>query len=247
MAVQDPVQWFRRQSAPVSVAICILLAVGAFLGTFANNLSAQVLQFDGNVFPKFWTLLTYPYIGFVSLFLIFGILWIYWIGSMVERDLGSKKFAIVWLFSSVVGILPLVILKAPVFGMLIPGAILVTIWATRNPNQIVMVFMIVPVAAKWIGIAAVLGVFLRYSGGSSQPLVGLAAVAGCIAGFFFARNQLPGMTYGRASMNKQAKSQTRAAKVYKQEYYDDVRRREKEREEKERLRKLFEGSLEDKK
>ena len=247
MAVQDPVHWFRRQSSPVTVAICILLVVGALIGTFATYFASHFLQFDGDVFPKVWTLLTYPYIGFVSLFLVFGILWIYWIGSMVERDLGSKKFLIVWLLSTVVGILPLVIIRAPVAGMLVPGAILVTIWATRNPNQTVMVFMIIPVAAKWIGIAAVLGVFAMYSGGTSHPLIGLAAIAGCIVGFFFARNQLPGATYGRASVNQRNKPQTRGAKVYTEEYYNDVHRREKERDEKERLRKLFEGSLEDKK
>jgi membrane associated rhomboid family serine protease len=166
---------------------------------------------------------------------------------MLEYDLGSRRFLYLWLAASLIGVLPLVILKQPVVGMLVPGAILVTIWATRNPNQTVMVFMIIPVAAKWIGIAAVLGVFASYSGGTAQPLIGLAAVVGCIIGFLYARDMIPNLSYGRGSMNKQAAKPTRAQKAREKEYYDDVYRREKEREEKERLRKLFEGSLDDKK
>ena len=247
MAIQDPVKWFRRQTAPTSVTICALLVLGALLGTFAPKFALEYLALNENFPAHFWALLTYPYLGGISLFLVFTVMWIYWVGTMLERDLGSKKFAVVWLVASVIGILPLVILRESAFGMLVPGAIIVTIWATRNPNQTVMVFMIIPVAAKYIGIAALLGVFATYSGGTNHPWVGLAAVSGCIVGFFFARNQLLGLTYGKAPVNKQPRSQTRASKVYKQEYYDDVRRREKEREEKERLRKLFEGSLEDKK
>ena len=246
MAIQDPVKWFRSQTSPVSVAICILMVVGAILGTFAPSFTIENLAFDGHLFPKVWTLFTYPYIGYVTLFLVFGILWIFWIGSAVERDLGSKKFLIVWLFASVVGILPLVFLKEQVIGMVVPGAILVTIWGTRYPNQVVMVFMIIPVSAKWIATAAVLGVFAMYAEGTTHSLNGLAAIAGCIVAFSYARNILPRTTYGKGSMNQRNNPQSRAAKVYKQEYYDEVHRREKEREEKERLRKLFEGSLEDK-
>ena len=247
MAVQDPVKWFRRQSAPVAVTLSILLVLGAVLGTFAPAFSHDFLTMGENFPAKFWTILTYPFVGFISIFLVFAVLWIYWVGSMLESDLGSRKFAIVWLLASVVGVLPLVLLREGTFGMLIPGAILVTIWATRNPNMTILVMMIVPVAAKWIGLLAVIGVFVTYSGGSAHPFIGLAAISGCVVGWLFAKNMLPGVAYGKATVSRPTNKPTRAQKAREQEYYDDVYRREKEREEKERLRKLFEDSLEDKK
>jgi membrane associated rhomboid family serine protease len=246
MAVQDPVKWFRRQSAPATVVLCILLSLGAIVGTFTPKLAMANLAFDGSIFPRVWSLLTYPFIDVISIFFIFKVMWIYWVGSMLEYDLSTRKFSILWIIASAVGILPLAIFKAPAVGMLIPGAILMSIWGTRNPNMTIMVFMIVPVAAKWIAALTVIGVFLFYGGASSMPLVGLAAVSGCIVGFLYARNMIPNLSYGKGSVTKRA-APTRAEKAKQQAYYDDVYRREKEREEKERLRKLFEGSLEDKK
>jgi hypothetical protein len=58
----------------------------------------------------------------------------------------------------------------------------------------------------------------------------------------FAVNKLPGLSYSKPVF-KAAPSKAQIAKENR--FYDDVRRREQERAEKERLRKLFEGSIKD--
>ena len=245
MAVQDPMTWFRRQTARVTVVLCALVIVGWF-ATWANpKVLTDNFGFSGSPFPKVWTLLTYPFVGFTSpIFLLFQGMWLYWVGSMLERDHGSQKFLYLWLAVSAIGVLPLTFFNFPVVTMYIPDAILVAIWATRYPNMTIRLFMCIPVAAKWIGLIIVASVFFSYASGPGQILVGIAAISGCLIGWFYARNMIPRLPYGLGfgTINRKP---TKAEKAKDQEYFSEVQRREKERGEKERLRKLFEDSLED--
>jgi membrane associated rhomboid family serine protease len=246
MAMQDPMKWFRRQSAPVTVVLCASVVVGALFAWSSPAFALANLAYDGLPFPKIWTLFTYPFLeGMSPIFLLLQVMWLYWVGTMLERDHGTKKFVYLWLAVSVLGALAMTFTRSPAMGMLIPDAILVTIWATRYPNMMIRLFMCIPVAAKWIGVLVVASVFFRYASGPGQILTGLASISGCIVGWFYAKNKIPQLPYGlRYGVSKP--KPTRAEKARDQAYYDDVQRREKEREEKERLRKLFEDSLEDK-
>ena len=240
-------KWFRRQSAPVTIVLCALVIIGWF-ATWSNPLVMfDTFAYPGSPFPKLWTLLTYPFFDYKSpIFLLLQVMWLFWVGSMLERDHGSKKFLYLWLAISIIGPIGLSIVSAPVSGMFIPDAILVAIWATRYPNMTIRLFMCIPVAAKWLGIIVVASVFFNYATGPGQALHGFAAISGCILGWLYARNMIPSVPYG-LNHGKIDKKPTRAERARDQEYYDDVFRREKEREEKERLRKMFEDSLEDNK
>ena len=247
MALQDPMKWFRRQTAPVTVVLCALVVLGAFLTWGSPNFFVSTFAYDGSPFPKIWTLFTYPFLESMSpIYLLLQVMWLYWVGTMLERDHGTRKFIYLWLAVSLLGALGMTIVRAPAMGMFIPDAILVAIWATRYPNMTIRLFMCIPVAAKWLGMIVVASVFFRYASGPGQMLTGFAAISGCILGWFYARNMIPKLPYGLRYGTMNSKP-TRAEKARDQEYYDDVYRREKEREERERLRKLFEGSLEDKK
>ena len=247
MAIQDPVKWFRRQSAPVTVSLCGLVILG-WIATWANPLvMIENFAFPGLLFPKFWTLFTYPFFGFTSpIFLLLQVMWLYWVGSMLERDHGTRRFVYLWLTISVLGVIGLSLNGSSTSGMVIPDAIMVAIWATRYPNMIIRLFMCIPVAAKWLGIIVVASVFFNYATGPGQILSGFAAISGCIVGFLYARNMIPKVPYGLKNGAGKPKP-TRVEKAKDQEYFSDVRRREKERAEKERLRKMFEDSLEENK
>lgn len=246
MATQDPIKWFRSQTAPVTITLCALVIVGWF-ATWANpTVMTDLFTYAGVPFPKVWTLFTYPFFDFKPpIFLLLQVMWLFWVGSMLERDHGTKRFIYLWLAISVTGVIGLSLFGKPVSGMFIPDAILVAIWATRYPDMIIRLFMCIPVAAKWLGLIVVASVFFSYASGPGQVLSGFAAISGCIAGFLYARNMIPKVPYGLkyGTLNQKP---TRAEKARDQAYYDDVHRREKERDERERLRKLFEGSLEDK-
>ena len=247
MALQDPMKWFRQQTAPITIGLCALVVLGSLV-TWATPLFAMTyLSFDGNLLPRIWTLFTYPFLGDPQpIFLLLQVMWLFWVGSMLERDHGSTKFFYLLLVISVIGALSLSLVRSPLMGMLVPDAILVAIWATRYPNMTIRIFMCIPVAAKWLGILIVASVFFRYASGPGQILTGLAAISGCILGFLYSRDMIPKVPYG-LNYGTISKKPTRAEKGRDQAYYDEVYRREREREEKERLRKMFEDSLEDKK
>jgi membrane associated rhomboid family serine protease len=246
MALQDPMKWLRRQTAPVTVILCALVVFGALVTWSLPLFVLNQMAYLGSPIPKVWTLVTYPFIGGMSpIFLLLQVMWLFWVGSMLERDHGKNNFIILWISVSVLGALAMTFTGAPVMGMLIPDATLVAIWATRYPNMIIRLFMCIPVPAKWLGLVVVASVFFSYASGPGQILTGLAAITGCILGWFYAKNMIPKVPYGLRSMVAVPKP-TRAERAKDQAYYDDVHRREKEREEKDRLRKLFEDSSEDK-
>ena len=248
MAVQDPMKWFKRQTAPATIVLCALVIIGFFVDWSAPLFVKDFLSYPGLPIPKVWTLFTYTFFQIMSpIFLLFQVMWLFWVGSMLERDHGTRKFIYLWLVVSAIGVLPLSILQYPNSGMFIPDAILVSIWATRYPNMIIRLFMVIPVAAKWIGLIVVASVFFSYASGPSQIFVGFLAILGCIAGFLYARNQIPKLAYGLGHGNYVKPKPTKAQLKREKEYFDDVYRREKERDERERLRKLFEDSLDDKK
>ena len=247
MSMQDPLKWFKRQTAPATVVLCALIVIGAFFVWSFPKLAVDYFAYDGLPFPKIWTLFTYPFLeGLQPIFLLLQVMWLYWVGTMLERDHGTRKFVYLWLAVSALGALAMTLMRSSAMGMLIPDAILVTIWATRYPNMIIRLFMCIPVAAKWIGLIVVASVFFKYASGPGQILVGFASISGCIVGWLYAKNKIPKLPYGLKYGTSQPKP-TRAEKAKDQAYYDDVRRREVEREEKDRLRKLFEDSLEDQK
>ncbi len=242
-------KWFRRQTAPATIVLCGLIIVGSLFTWFAPRVAQDILAYPGLPFPKIWTLFTYPFIAFPNpIFLLFSVMWMYFIGTLLERDHGSTKFVYLWLAISAIGVLPLTIFKAPMMGALIPDAVLVTIWGTRYPDMVVRLFMCIPVKAKWIAVVSVAVIFFNFASGPNQIFVGLAAISSSILGFLYAKNMIPKVPYGLRHGTMYAKPKPTKAQIQKEkQYYDDVYRREKEREERERLRKLFEDSLGDEK
>jgi membrane associated rhomboid family serine protease len=249
MAVQDPMRWFRQQTAKVTIVLCALTIIGSLITWASPTAVIDGFAYSGLPFPKVWTLFTYPFVNLPSpFFLLLQILWLYFVGSIVERDHGSTKFLYLWLVISVVGAIPMSFFKTPLLGMLVPDAMLVTLWATRYPNMIVRLFMCIPVAAKWIGVLSVATVFFIYASTAELAVRGIMAILGCAVAFFYAKNLIPNLPYGLRHGTAFIKPKPTKAQVAREkEYYDDVFRREKEREERERLRKLFEDSIGDEK
>ena len=68
------------------------------------------------------------------------------------------------------------------------------------------------------------------------------AAAPLALAYFYAANKLPFLQYGSTPSGIRGENPAGTRRVYKKEYYDEVKRREKDRAEKERLRKLFEQS-----
>lgn len=188
-----------------------------------------------------WTFLSYPLFPAGGLLaVLLGGWWLWGIGGIVERELGSLRY---------LAMIVLVTVLAPIFmwlgsmAMKLDGTlagywmILPTVtvaWATRHPSDNVLFMLMLPIQARWIGLISVLFVFF-----GSPPQLAPFAVCPLALVWAFADNRLP-ISYGSSAARKGARSRSGPID---DSFLSDVYHREKEREERERLRKLFEGGL----
>lgn len=192
-----------------------------------------------------WTFLTYPFDGSIGIFgILCAAIWMSSVGGQVEQDLTAPKYLAVIL--AFVALCPLFVLLGSLimgetgymFGPLVVIECVTIMWATRAPLAVVKVFGILPVQARWLGVLGAAFIFF-----SAPPKIApfLLIPLGLI--WAFADNRLP-IRYGKP----RGKTPTETYRKHWKEdenYFSDVKRREKEREERERLRKLFEGSIKD--
>jgi membrane associated rhomboid family serine protease len=239
----------RTHAAPGTVAVVVAMIAG-FLVIFmrmAPELLMNTSFFTVDAWQKPWTFLTYPYFspqgGFLGL--VFLCLWIWGIGGSVERELGTGRYLAAWfIFSALCGLG--LWIGAAVFGVSsslsggwTPVAAVTVIWGTRNPAALVQLMFILPITGRWM---AWLSTGLVFFGTQPPQMAPFAALPLALA-YFFAANKLPLFTYGGGPRPSRGTGIGGTRRVYKQEYYDEVKRREASRAERERLRKLFEQSM----
>lgn len=234
------------KSTPVTIGILVVLVIGMLLDWGSGGKATEPLVFVGRDALKIYTWITYPYTQFMSPFsaLFLGI-WLYQIGSSTEKEHGARNFLLLWLGICVVSVLPLILVQSKASGSLLPVGALTVMWATRRPESILMIFGLVPIKAKWIGALSALSVFFVYASTGAQFYIGFLALVGCLLAFLYASNRIPNVKYGFGYGSYVKPKQTKEQKKKEQQYINDVFKREQEREERERLRKLFESSLDD--
>jgi membrane associated rhomboid family serine protease len=249
--VQD---YIRRNRTPATIVL-----IGSFLAIFVlswmmNGSLSEPLQFKTE-FSQPWGLLTYPWAstgnGMGLLWFLLEMYWLFWVGGATEQDLGTKKYLAVFFGSAVAAALFLWLGLALVYpGQSLPIvqgpglaiSALTVIWGVRNPTVCIRLMMCIPVAG-WI--LAWLTVALTLFGFGSlyhAPLIGVFAIGHLGLAYLFAANRLPGVTYGRQDVSRAA---MKATERRDKSYFEDVRRREQDRAERERLRKMFEDSMND--
>lgn len=260
MALQQGPSWFRRQAAPITLGIIASVIAFALIWWLTGAKGIENLVVSPNWSSKPWVLLAYPWAqmpfttGFALLGFVFLIFWTFWVGGSTERDLGPVKYLLFWLamillpalFVGLIG--PALGKPFVVAGMWLPIAGITIAWCTRNPNQQIMLYGIIPVLGKWLGWIT-LGTTIILSG-FGNPLLGIVSALHLPIAWLFASNRIPAFTYsyGGASFLKPKATDSqflRKTEKMDKSYYDDVKKREKEREEREKLRKLFESSLRD--
>lgn len=242
--------WSRQQAAPVTIGWTVSLVVTAIISLFTNHAPVSWFALQSSGF-QIYTLLSYPWAlaaaqGFGVIFFLFLIMWLLAVGGSLERDLGTVRFSLFVLsmivLPAVLMVLAGMLLKSPVLllGTLVPIAGLTVAWCVRNPSMEIRLMGVFPLQARWLAWLTVLIVFTSYA--IPSPILGLVACIHLAVAFAFATNRIPGVPYSRPVYQKY---QSKAAREREQAYIDEVKAREKEREERERLRKLFEGSLND--
>lgn len=249
MSAFDDFRVKARQSGSVATAgIMTALVAGFLTNWFLHGSAAQLMAFTpGSLTSAPWTLVTYPFVQFEFIGVFFSCLWLWGVGGAVERDLGSGRYLVLWLALSALGALS-VSLITPLMGHAVPFALIGTliplgavtvIWGTRNPSAMMTLMFVLPITGKWMAWLSA-GVVL-FGMGMGNPMLGALAVVPLVVGWAFADNRIPGLPYGKSEPKRAAwKPSERDDK-----YFDEVRKREKDREEREKLRRLFEGSIKD--
>lgn len=260
--IDDTRNWMASKKMPVTIGICASQIVLVLFWWFLHyrNIDRFVFALDGFRHP--WTLITYPW-AWAPLASTLGPLWfavalgmMVRFGGEIEKSMGSARYAA---FVTVVTALPAIILglaamalgisgglvpQPILYGPWVPGAAVLVAWCARNRKAQMNLWGVLPLPATWLAILVSAGVL--FTVGDGYPLLGVFACLHLILAWFFALDRLPIEFEGRRVAPKRAPEATiRGGVKYDESYYAEVKKREQEREERERLRKLFGESLED--
>jgi len=240
---------FRWSDSPGTIAILLAVVLCALLSAMLQGKLAVSLALWSD-FSNPWAVVTYPFAQSLSSFglalAVVELFWLYFVGKSVESELGTKKFLLFFAGLTIVAGLVIAIglklglpIAVPIFGIGLPLAGLTVAWGTRHPNETVYLFGFLPVLG-WIITWFTAGITLfGYAALYQAPQYGLLACVHLILAALYVRGQLPGAGY----RNKRSDPiNLKATERMSEEYYEDVRKREKDREERERLRRLFENS-----
>lgn len=232
--------WVRN--TPGTVGVLAAMAVG-LVATWAQPVAviANFALASGDV--RAWPYLTYPFLVGAGelIFVLLVALWTWSMGSQLERQVGTRTLLVLFGVATVVsGVVFAVAAQAiqpgrVAAGPTLPVAALTCAWAAKNRLARVSLFGVIPVPAAAVAVLAVLSV--AYSYGFAAPLLGLVCCVPSVLAWFwgagvprFARRDPETVGRGPAMGGKEFDA-----------YRERVRQREKERDEQERLRRLFEG------
>jgi len=169
------------QDTPFTLALIALNFVTMVAATFRLIDPAWLTLTVPGVLARPWTLLTYPLVSFGIIGLLFYGIWVYFIGSALERAWGTVNFAVFFIaVSAVSGIameLGAWLTHSHVFvDNWLPMAGVTLAFCLLMPHETILLF-IFPVQARILGWIEMAIVFFTYAGRS--PLLGFFALAGC--------------------------------------------------------------------
>ncbi len=254
--IQDLQQKLRRSGNPATIVILALSGAVWIVSWLTMGRFGFKLSYASD-FSQPWGIVTYPFASygygtaFVWILLLFY--WFWWVASDNERLLGTPKFVAAFFafalagiaFLTIGGLLQRTTILEPgpnLSGLELVTAALTILWCVRNKTAGVRLFAVLPISGlilAWITVGIVL---FGYGSLYQAPLMGVFACLHLGLAYLFAEGRIPGVSASRPSETSRV---LKAQEKRKSKYYDDVQKRTKEREERARLKKLFEGSLKD--
>lgn len=187
---------FSTQDTPLTFGLIAANFITLVLITFrALDPSWLVLSVPG-AFSRPWTLLTYPLVSFGIFSLLFYGLWLYFIGSALERAWGTFNYAIFFVVVTVVSGISMEIGALITHQILfidnwLPLAGVTLAFCLLMPYETI-ILLIFPIQARWLGLLEMVIVFFTYAGHS--PLLGFFALAGCGVAWVWVNKGLASVT-----------------------------------------------------
>jgi membrane associated rhomboid family serine protease len=164
----------------------IFIHFAVFILSYTSPESLQSLALiPGGFAGRPWTALTFQFIPRSGMFWFFISMLVLWImAKPLEDDWGSPRFLLFWLISTAGAAAASLLLGVPMAGdTFFTGSLLFT-FATLFPEMQFLLFFIVPVKVKWLGLIG--GAFLVMSSFAGFGIVGgLVNLVGMSAGYLF--------------------------------------------------------------
>jgi membrane associated rhomboid family serine protease len=200
----------RRSATLYLVALNVaVFLVQTALARLAPSLQSPRLEYlyldlsmDGLASGYIWQLVTYQFLHAGLLHMVLNCLGIYFIGMEVEMALGRRKYLALYFSSGIAGGMMQVLagvvsssFAGPVVGASAAAFGLVAAFAVLFPNRVLLLFMIIPMRAKFLllgsAILALVGLLSPQSGGFGSPRIADAAhLGGMLTGFVYVRYAL---------------------------------------------------------
>jgi membrane associated rhomboid family serine protease len=144
-----------------------------------------MLDWDDVRRGQYWRLITFvfvpPHSSTFSLFLNLYFMW--WVGSSLEQHWGAFKFD-VYYFAGVVSLIVAAMITGAASNLWLNDASLLLAFATLFPDVEILLFFVLPIRVKWLGIlgAAVVAFFFATGGWITRASIG-ASLAGYLLFF----------------------------------------------------------------
>ena len=185
----------RGNAQPVTIGL-IAANVLVFLSIFAlrnGNPFLPFLVLDSGSLPWMpWTLLTWSIVPGADLFgMLFGGMWMWWVGSSLERSWGSRTFAAfiaaTTLLTGLAAWTLALALRAPfvLYGLTVATAAPTLAWCWINRRETIVFSFFFPIPALWLGWITLAFAWYSLSTASGNPFLGVAALAGPAAGWWW--------------------------------------------------------------
>ena len=137
-----------------------------------------------------WTLVTWPLYGPANpLTVLFVCFWTWWVCGSLERSWGTKTMLAFFVITNTIMTLSVLLgshllgISSILFGLSYAIAAPTIAWCVINRNEVIRLYAIIPLPAP--ALAAITLIMLWYNVG--PPLLGLFALTGCAAAFWYAQ------------------------------------------------------------
>jgi len=188
---------FKKKDNQLVILIFINVAIFILFNIVSNIVGRAVLNKWFALIPDltiwithFWTNLTYMFVHFDLLHLLFNMLWLYWMGKLFDQQLGGKRLTGLYLLGGLAGgvlfVLSYLLLEmgpVPLVGASAGVMAIVVAVAVLTPNQRVNMIFLGQVPLKYLAI----GIFVLFTVLDIRENLGgkIAHLGGALMGYFY--------------------------------------------------------------
>jgi membrane associated rhomboid family serine protease len=185
----------------IDAVLGLFMVTGFGSDTLVNFLAVPASI--GNLLFEPWTLLTYQFLHYDFLHILFNLLWLFWMGRIFTEYLGTKKLLSVYILGGIAGavlfifaynIFPLFrnsISEAQALGASASVLAVTVAIAAFVPDYTLHLIFLGPVRLKYIALVSILIDLISISGSNAGGHI--AHLGGAIFGFVYASNLKKGI------------------------------------------------------